>query len=338
MAALALKDVPNVSDDRCREFLTRPYTGSVNERQYRHPRKPANDNVERKHDWPVYDACLANDLMKGRDDVETVALNGKALVILCQVRRFIETAEGHSDWLEHNGAGSVLDDFGAEVNRDYGPSEEMLKSLYEHGSKPSSEGEPWNAGKIELMEKTELGRKIKSLWRVGRLEFNETGRLTRMRGVRSGWFHILDRTRGAKGKRAVSSRPDPEDISSYRGAALPRDERGNLQVDFMAGRLNAIHIGPVEKDDRTAPPKHSASSHDAYSKYMADQDAREAAVADLESLRGLLGARLYEGLVDAAMGLRLDEIGGLRRDKRASAVGRNTVQIAIENVIESRCT
>ena len=308
---------PKSYEEKRIEFFTRPYAG------YRTFQKdetePENDNG--KHDWPVRDMALANKLMEGRDDIETVALNIQALSILAEVRGLVD-ATNPSTILTHNGIG-IRDEgelyktgFGQEVHLEE-LSADYLKRLYEEGAdKPAAEGDPWEHGPCTLL-KTEntLGEQIVKLHQVGSLRFNELGHL---KYYCSGgqWRKIVERTRGAKGGRPAKAANDN---------VLP-----------MAGRTNSVY-SPSTPDGPVVNHRRTQSSFDPAAYWYVTERDKDTAIDELAVIRSICGRRPYEALEDAAAGVHIGDIGGgPRPDKRAQARGKTLVQVAIERLIECR--
>lgn len=336
-----LIEVPPLSDEKYVKGFTRPYALTKHDRAPK-PKplvKASNDNAPGKHDWPVRDDCLSNKMMTGRSPAETTVLNGQAFAILHEIRELLALTVGdkHNVIGVEDGGERYGSGYGVERNWDMGPSEQRLKELFEFGAKASNDNEPWTPGPCELLDKTALGRTVKALHQVGNLRFDENGKLMHYFSGQN-WRPYTDNIRSSKGER--TQRPvaaDPADLGMYKGAGIPRGKRGEAAVTFLAGRPgpsgSVSNSHGMEDKASHRPP---LSAFDPVNGEIANSNAHDAATDRLEEYRGLVGRRLYEALVDAATGLRLDEIGGKRGDKRASAVGRNMVQLAIEHIIESR--
>ena len=79
------------------------------------------------------------------------------------------------------------------------------------------------------------------------------------------------------------------------------------------------------------------SQYDAGSEYVATVAAQDAATERLAEYRAKAGPVPFEALVEAAMGMRLDEIGGgPLGNKQASARGRDRIRSAVIAIVESQ--
>ena len=336
------------------ELLTRPYEPSAFDSGPRPQWTPKadNDNHPRKHTSPALNEARNNTLMVGDGSAHTTIQNEWAFDILVEISELLDAAAPPSAWLEHNGHGAADEHepnepansgFGMDVVHDYGPSEDKIKKLWEHGStdKPSKDGEPWNRGTVGnlkdvLSEPTNTT--VKALTSVGALENNHRNHITHFRDKNGKPLEIQTRTRHAKGTRPPSQLiPDPKTLSDYRGAALPRNKRGELNVGFFGGktassnsiRPNTIHFSPE------SGPTHSSS--DPWAAEIAAETARDDATIKLSQCRLLVGAQPFDALTQAASGFRIGELcGGRLGNTTDSARGRNLLQVAIERIIEAR--
>jgi hypothetical protein len=164
-----------VTVERRIELLTRQYeptdfdnntmifrNGTADPRPQWVPPKASNDNQKRKHSSPAVDEARNNSLMVGRNSADTLLQNEWAFDILLEVADLLDAAAPTSAWLQHDGHGetdehepgdSVNSGYGPDLIHDYGPSEDKVKKLWEHGNdnEPSKNGDPWNRGTVEKL-------------------------------------------------------------------------------------------------------------------------------------------------------------------------------------------
>jgi hypothetical protein len=343
------------SHERRVALLTRPYEPSAFDREPQPqwtPPTAANDNQKRKHTFPALDEAKNNTLMVGRDSADTLIQNQRAFAILLEVRDLMDAAAPKSAWSQHNGHGAADEHepneqsnsgFGMDLVHDYGPSEDKVKRLWEHGNdnESSENGKPWNTGTVDELNvilSTPTNTMVKALNRVGALEINERNHVTQFRDKKGNWLKFKTKTRGAKGKRAHPKViPDPGDSNGYNGAALPRNRRGELTVAFFAGKTGSSNsIKPDTSDyEPIAGPTHSSS--DPWAAEIAAETARDDATIKLSQCRLLVGGQPYDALTQAASGFRIGELcGGRLGNTTDSARARNLLKIAIERIIEAR--
>jgi hypothetical protein len=334
------------------KLLTRIYEPSDFDKS-RQSAPPANDNQQRKHTFPALDEARNNTLMVGNGTADTLLQNEWAFDILLEVRDLIDAATPASAWLQHDGHGEadehepddkVNSGYGPDVIHDYGPSEDKVKWLWEHGNddKPSKDGDPWNLGPVgELTNVISEPSKmiVKALHTVGALEINERNQVTHFKSKRGKRLKFKTKTRQARGTAAQSKTIlDPIDISQYDGARLPRNKRGELNVGFFGGRTASSNsTKPNTLHYESGGPAHT--SNDPWAATMAEERARDDASIKLSQCRLLVGEQPYQALFQAASGHRIGELcGGRLGNTTDSARGRNLLQVAIERIIEVRKT
>jgi hypothetical protein len=368
-----------MSDQQRVEFYTRPYEPSdfdKNPRPQWTPPQAANDNQKRKHSFPALDEARNNTLMVGRDRADTLIQNEWAFDILLEVKDLIDAATPKTAWLQHDGHGEAdehaIEDnanpgYGLDLIHDYGPSEDKVKRLWEHGNdnKPSKEQRiaeslgyvpQWNLGTGSpespdaesigghltdtIMSSPENGkpRWARVLHRAGALDINERNQVTHFRDKNGKRLKFKTRTRGAKGKRAHPKViPDPVDTNGYDGAALPRNKRGELTVGFFGGKTRSSNSVAPDTLDYVPEAGPTHSSNDPWAAEIAADKARDDATIKLSQCRLLVGDKPYDALTQAASGFRVGELcGGRIGNTTDSARGRNLLQVAIERIIDER--
>lgn len=369
-----------ISDEQRVEFYTRAYEPSEFDKtprlQWTQP-LPVNDNQKHKHTFPALDEARNNTLMLGRNRAHTLIQNEWAFDILLEVRDLIDAAAPKCSWLQHDGHGetdehTVEDNanpgYGVDVKHDYGPSENKVKKLWEHGNdnKPSKEeivaqklgyipqwnlgtGSPETSGKNPLTGHGHLTDTIisspstgKPRWtrvlsQVGVIGVNELGHL-HFHDKNGKRLEFKTKTRGAKGKRLLPKVvPDPVDVQDYGGAALPRNKKGELTAGFVAGKTGSSNSVVPDTLDFVPQSGTAHSANDPWAADIAADRARDDATIKLSQYRLLIGDKLYDALTEAASGFRIGELcGGRLGNTTDSARGRNLLQFAIERIIEER--
>jgi hypothetical protein len=367
-AAAVIEPLDNkLSDTQRVDFYTRPYepTGFDNgpRPQWTSPRA-ANDNQKRKHSFPALDEARNNTLMAGRDGADTIIQNEWAFDILLEVKGLMEAAAPAPAWLQHNGHGetdehTVEDNanpgYGLDLVHDYGPSEDKVKLLWEHGNdnEPSMDGS-WKLGipdspdinsaskhltnTVMVSPATGKPRRARLLHRVGALEINERNHVTHFTDKNGKRLKFKTTTRRVKGERSQPKViPDPVSTGAYNGAVLPRNKRGELNVGFFGGKTassNCVKPGTMHHASDIGTLH---SSNDPWAAQIAAENARNAATIKLSQCRLLVGDQPYDALTQAASGIRIGELcGGRLGNTTDSAKGRNLLQVAIERIIEAR--
>lgn len=316
------------------------------------PPAAANDSQKRKHSFPALDEARNKTLMIGRDRAHTLIQNEWAFDILLEVRDLMDAATPVTSWLQHDGHGEadehepgdkVNSGYGLDLIHDYGPSENKVKRLWEHGNdnEPSKNGKPWNLGTVDKLNdvlSAPTNTMVKALDKVGALEMNERNHVTAFRDKKGNWLKFKTKTRRAKGKCAHPKViPDPADTEMYDGAALPRNRRGELAVGFFGGKTASSNSTKPDTLRYIPEAGPSHSSNDPWAATTAADKARDDATIKLSHFRLLVGDQPYDAITQAASGFRIGELcGGKLGNTTDSARGRNLLQVAIERIIEDR--
>jgi hypothetical protein len=197
------------------------------------------------------------------------------------------------------------------------------------------------------MEGDNGGREIdvEALLSVGDLMFDRQGRLIKF--VKSykpngekNWVDFLDRTRQSKGNaKPKNGKQKLDRLSRY--ITLDANAMPKGGVDFMAGQIEPKFTGITKSvlndaefqsdlDPESIFHNKPQSSFDPLAMEQAKEREQEFASTRLEEYKTVMGRLPYKAMTDAAMGLRLCEIGGgSRGDKRAIAKAKTLITVAV---------
>lgn len=197
---------------------------------------------------------------------------------------------------------------------------------------------------------------VEALLSVGDLMFNNKGELIKF--VKSyqpngekNWVDFLDRNKQSKGskKSRISEKMIPtiaesglpqnknEDVVMPVDAFIRRQDIASLTGDTLLIVPDEVSMESVlDPDSDEGFGKKSHSSFDAFLVAQAKEYEQDFAEATLEQYKRMMGRLPFEAMVNAAMGLRLCEIGGgPRGDKRAIAKAKTRITDAVTALFDA---